>query len=70
MSMQKRKPYIFENEKAMKIAEQRIKQKFPQLRTSTSVSTLFIESRNSIIYNSIVAEFVSTLGGIPRPTEM
>lgn len=70
MSMQKRNPYIFNNEKELKDAEQSVHEKFPQLRTSTTSTALFIESRNSIVFDSVVENFVRTLGGIPRPTNM
>lgn len=70
MSMQKRHPYIFNNEKELKNAEQSVNKKFPQLRTSSTSTSLFIESRNSIIFDSVVEDFVRTLGGIPRPTNM
>lgn len=68
--MHKKIPYIFNTESDVLKAKQEVEEKYPQLRTSNTETFLFIESRNSILFDEVVERFIRSLGGMPKPAEM
>lgn len=69
-SMHNKIAYIFNNENEINSAKQKVSDKFPQLRVTSTPRALYVESRNSIVFDSVVESFVRSLGGMPRPADM
>ena len=70
MSMHKKNAYIFNTDAEIASAKQKVDNRFPQLRVTVSSNVLFVESRNSILFDAVVTDFIRSLGGIPRPADM
>ncbi len=61
-----RKKYLFNNEEHLADVLEKLNKEFPQLRTSHSGSTLFVESKG-FHNDKKVFDFVINCGGIPKP---
>lgn len=70
MSMHKKNAYIFNTDAEIASAKQKVDNRFPRLRVTVSSNVLFVESRNSILFDAVVTDFIRSLGGIPRPADM